>query len=118
MTKTDTAPDKHGNAHALEGCDRCSCGCKYWEGDRCVDCGMPVVRVEAVVPGPFRVKPESIFRVEAAGERVATLFRVGDGRWEVCMEADGRSYRDRGPVEAVGLAAAERAVLATLDPSL
>ena len=21
------------------GCDRCPCGCKYWENDRCIDCG-------------------------------------------------------------------------------
>lgn len=27
------------NTHAREGCDRCSCGCKYWEHDRCIDCG-------------------------------------------------------------------------------
>lgn len=26
------------NAVAREGCDRCYCGCKYWEGDRCIDC--------------------------------------------------------------------------------
>jgi hypothetical protein len=22
-----------------EGCDRCGCGCKYWEDGRCIDCG-------------------------------------------------------------------------------
>ncbi len=26
------------NKIALEGVDRCDCGCKYWENDRCVDC--------------------------------------------------------------------------------
>jgi hypothetical protein len=31
--------DKHGNAVAKEGQDRCACGCKYWENDRCIDCG-------------------------------------------------------------------------------
>lgn len=31
--------DKHGNINAAEGCDRCVCGCKYWENDKCVDCG-------------------------------------------------------------------------------
>src|SRR5258708_6948257 len=30
---------KLGNIEAREGCDRCSCGCKYWENDRCIDCG-------------------------------------------------------------------------------
>lgn len=24
---------------ARQGCDRCYCGCKYWEFDKCVDCG-------------------------------------------------------------------------------
>lgn len=31
--------DKHGNVIAKEGVDRCFCGCKYWENDKCVDCG-------------------------------------------------------------------------------
>lgn len=31
--------DRHGNVLASEGCDRCVCGCKYWERDRCADCG-------------------------------------------------------------------------------
>lgn len=28
-------------AHLLpvEGCDRCVCGAKYWDGDRCHSCG-------------------------------------------------------------------------------
>lgn len=28
-----------GNKTAQSGCDRCDCGCKYWEGDLCIDCG-------------------------------------------------------------------------------
>lgn len=35
-------PDQHGNFIAEEGCDRCTCGCKYWENDRCTDCGTHV----------------------------------------------------------------------------
>lgn len=31
--------DKHGNINAAEGQDRCQCGCKYWENDKCIDCG-------------------------------------------------------------------------------
>lgn len=31
--------DLHGNVLATEGCSRCACGCKYWEHDRCIDCG-------------------------------------------------------------------------------
>lgn len=34
--------DKHGNLIAQEGCTRCACGCKYWENDRCIDCGESV----------------------------------------------------------------------------
>jgi hypothetical protein len=30
--------DQHNNSYAEEGVDRCDCGCKYWESDRCVDC--------------------------------------------------------------------------------
>ena len=26
------------NQQARSGCDRCECGCKYWENDRCIDC--------------------------------------------------------------------------------
>ena len=32
--------DKHGNRLAEEGCTRCTCGCKYWQNDVCIDCGM------------------------------------------------------------------------------
>lgn len=28
-----------GNSVRQEGIDRCACGCKYWENDRCIDCG-------------------------------------------------------------------------------
>jgi len=45
--RTDLAPwtpeqDNFRNLQAQEGCDRCFCGCKYWENDRCVDCGTHV----------------------------------------------------------------------------
>ena len=31
-----------GNTIAREGIDRCDCGCKYWEHDKCIDCGTHV----------------------------------------------------------------------------
>lgn len=31
--------DRLGNEIAREGYDFCFCGCKYWENDRCIDCG-------------------------------------------------------------------------------
>lgn len=34
--------DEHGNINAKEGIDRCDCGCKYWENDKCIDCGQLV----------------------------------------------------------------------------
>jgi hypothetical protein len=44
MTSIPTGPraDKHGNLIAREGADRCGCGAKYWEDDKCVDCGTHV----------------------------------------------------------------------------
>jgi hypothetical protein len=36
---TALATDRHGNTHAQEGVRRCWCGSKYWELDKCVDCG-------------------------------------------------------------------------------
>jgi hypothetical protein len=34
-----------GNTIAREGADRCFCGCKYWENDRCIDCGTHITQV-------------------------------------------------------------------------
>ena len=35
-----TVPDSRGNHVRIEGCEYCTnCGCKYWENDRCIDCG-------------------------------------------------------------------------------
>lgn len=36
--------DRFGNQVAREGVDRCTCGCKYWENDRCIDCSATVDR--------------------------------------------------------------------------
>lgn len=36
---SDPAADRNGNLTAQSGCDRCWCGSKYWEFDRCNDCG-------------------------------------------------------------------------------
>ena len=41
---TRARPNLH-NEIAREGCDRCFCGCKYWEYDRCIDCGTHVTTV-------------------------------------------------------------------------
>ena len=48
-TPTGPRPDRLGNLIAREGRDRCGCGAKYWEHDRCVDCGTHV---------RFAVQPE------------------------------------------------------------
>ena len=46
--------DHHGNVEAREGCDRCYCGCKYWEFDRCVDCATHIDQV--ICPGSDRLE--------------------------------------------------------------
>ncbi len=33
-----TLRDPLGNILAQEGVDKCGCGCKYWEHDKCIDC--------------------------------------------------------------------------------
>jgi len=38
--------DVHGNINAEEGVSRCTCGSKYWENDRCIDCGTSVEVVQ------------------------------------------------------------------------
>jgi hypothetical protein len=48
-SKQEMTIDLH-NGTAREGADRCRCGCKYWEYDRCVDCGLHVSRVLASNP--------------------------------------------------------------------
>jgi hypothetical protein len=40
------------NTIAQEGCDRCVCGCKYWENDRCIDCGTHINQVPQEVRQP------------------------------------------------------------------
>ena len=37
--------DQHGNVVAEEGLTLCTCGCKYWENDKCIDCGMTPERL-------------------------------------------------------------------------
>lgn len=34
-----TIADRFGNVTREHGVDRCYCGSKYWENDRCIDCG-------------------------------------------------------------------------------
>lgn len=41
LRQSNQAGDRLGNTMALEGVDRCACGCKYWENDRCCDCDEP-----------------------------------------------------------------------------
>lgn len=39
------SPRPLNNTVAREGCDFCYCGCKYWENDRCIDCGTLVTDI-------------------------------------------------------------------------
>lgn len=41
--------DIHGNHIAREGLDFCACGCKYWEFDKCIDCGDSILMVRGAV---------------------------------------------------------------------
>lgn len=41
------------NTFAREGCDQCYCGCKYWENDKCIDCG---TMIESLLEDPEWVR--------------------------------------------------------------
>lgn len=43
--------DSHGNVVAEEGLTTCICGCKYWEADACIDCGMTPERLWIIQSG-------------------------------------------------------------------
>jgi hypothetical protein len=99
--------EKSENTRAREGVDRCSCGSKYWEGDRCVDCGAELVELsptelvagdvivtdfferEEVVsvedPGDGAlVRVEVLRTVLGHGPRPAFFFSGRDSKHEVC----------------------------------
>lgn len=66
------ATDTHGNRYAQEGCDRCSCGCKYWENDRCVDCNKLLrlpVELEALLRGAADVRKRATWADDKARGR-------------------------------------------------
>ena len=48
-----------GNVERHDGLDRCPCGCKYWEDDRCIDCGGTEVE-RPDVPADWPVQPLGI----------------------------------------------------------
>lgn len=45
MALATHAPDQFNNVVAEEGFTICICGCKYWENDKCIDCGMTPERL-------------------------------------------------------------------------
>lgn len=54
MTYPIPADEQTGPATELdkdnEGITRCYCGSKYYENDRCADCGEKIVNIVAVIP--------------------------------------------------------------------
>lgn len=63
MRTAPIMPDSLGNRWAEEGLDRCTCGSKYWEHDRCIDCGTPVT-----------MRNHSPFGPAGSGSLKATLY--------------------------------------------
>lgn len=70
--------DQLGNEIAQEGCDRCFCGCKYWEYDRCVDCG---THIETVLQSPDNPNQERRHPVSTHGPFDTGY--IGAHRWHV-----------------------------------
>jgi hypothetical protein len=63
--------DQLGNEIAREGCDRCFCGVKYWEFDRCVDCG---THIDEVLRAYGIEEDERGVRYVEAGESAPAMF--------------------------------------------
>ena len=59
--------DKFGNDIAHEGCDRCECGCKYWENDVCMDCGTTILKHLFYVALGLNIKRRPIWERVALG---------------------------------------------------
>jgi hypothetical protein len=57
--------DRHGNINAKEGEDVCQCGCKYWENDKCVDCGtlIEIVKIRWLAGG-IRFANDNILNIQ------------------------------------------------------
>jgi hypothetical protein len=64
--------DTHNNRIAVEGVTRCDCGSKYWESDRCVDCGADASTSPDSSNDPF-VPQEVAWMLPGAGWRSRTV---------------------------------------------
>lgn len=65
----------HNNTVAVEGCTRCVCGCKYWENDRCVDCGRLAAVSEDASPEQQEADRVYAFCLSGLGHRNVTVER-------------------------------------------
>lgn len=64
--------DSLGNEIAKEGVDICFCGCKYWERDKCIDCGTSITVVKN--SDCRQCEWTNIFKSSQDGSREATLY--------------------------------------------
>lgn len=69
------------NMIAREGVDRCACGSKYWEDDRCIDCGEHVTRVAEAAARVITEDAELLARLGGQGRHCA-----------ICGEHEGSTY--------------------------
>jgi DNA-directed RNA polymerase subunit N (RpoN/RPB10) len=78
--------DRLGNKIALEGCDRCYCGCKYWENDKCIDCGTHITdthQVHQVQEGTINPR----YRCVGCGWTITTHY---DKAWPLIEEHESQ----------------------------
>ena len=83
--------DTHGNKVAQEGVDRCPCGSKYFERDRCVDCGTLFVKRPVMTKTAVK---QAVREIRGEASKVANVFDFGqnlteDQRQEAIQEALG-----------------------------
>ena len=96
----------------VNGCDRCYCGCKYWEGLRCVDCGGTAVDRTGQVQVFTKLLPSGKLKVTVElGDRSRSKITARSGyTWLVVTFYDGGPELELNIVKASsGLQTAENA---------
>ncbi len=81
----------------IDGVDRCECGCKYWQGDRCVDCGDRATGVvfRKITRGLYGT---GVHRTADNGCEVEIVIDKADGYWwirEAIIDEYGFDLTDR-----------------------
>jgi len=89
-------PDRHGNQLQCEGLARCACGCKYYELDRCIDCGTHAqINLQHPRNNPNWEIADAAMEAESYESRIAAIKEAGIARINASLEARGVPWHGR-----------------------